>query len=202
MTQNIFQYDNVHNRIELNKPEILLVKEFAELMKNERNICDKDPSGQLGLRAFKEFTYIWLAIDWKSIYADDSEQERHQFALRDSGLTEEEFNNPEFRAACRKYRSIQESNKSVQLLNAAKEMVDKFIEYFKNTDPLERDETTGRPIYKVKDIQAEMKNLVEVHETMIQLENQVKKQIETQSSLRGGYTDGYIPSYLMSNGRS
>ena len=196
MTQNIFQYDNVNNRITLAKPEILLVKEFAELMKNERNICKEDPSGKLGLRAFKEFTYIWLAIDWKSIYADDTEQERHQFALRDSGLTDEEFNNPEFRAACRKYRQIQESNKSVQLLNAAKEMVDKFIEYFKLTDPLERDETTGKPVYKVKDIQAEMKNLIDVHETMIQLENQVKKQIETQSSLRGGYTDGYIPSFL------
>lgn len=196
MTQNIFQYDNVHNRIELAKPEILLVKEFAELMDNERNICKEDPTGQLGLRAFKEFKYIWLAIDWKSLYADDPEQERHQFALRDSGLTDEEFNDPKFREACRKYRRIQESNKSVQLLNAAKEMVDKFIEYFKLTDPLERDETTGKPVYKVKDIQAEMKNLIDVHETMIQLENQVKKQIETQSSIRGGYSDGYIPAFL------
>lgn len=196
MTQNIFQYDNANNRIELVKPEILLVKEFAELMDNERNICKEDPTGQLGLRAFKEFKYIWLAIDWKSVYCDDSEQERHQFALRDAGLTEEEFNDPKFRAACRKYRQIQESNKSVQLLNAAKEMVDKFIEYFKLTDPLERDETTGRPVYKVKDIQAEMKNLIDVHETMVQLEDQVKKQIESQSSLRGGYTDGYIPSFL------
>ena len=26
MIQNIFQYDNVHNRVELNMPEILLVK--------------------------------------------------------------------------------------------------------------------------------------------------------------------------------
>lgn len=195
MTQNIFQYDNMKNRIELNKPEILLVKEFAELMKDERNICKLDNTGKLGLRAFREFTYIWLALDWKSIYADYSEQERHQEALRDANMTEEEFNNPEFRAACRKYRQIQESNKSVKLLNAAKEMVDKFIEYFKMTDPLERDEVTGKPIYKVKDIQAEMQNLTKVHETMVQLENQVKKEIETQSSLRGGFTDGYTPNF-------
>jgi hypothetical protein len=45
MIQNIFQYDNVHNRLELNTPEILLTKEFAELMKNERNICKDDPKG-------------------------------------------------------------------------------------------------------------------------------------------------------------
>jgi hypothetical protein len=45
MIQNIFQYDNMHNRVELNMPEILLVREFAELMKHERNICKEDPKG-------------------------------------------------------------------------------------------------------------------------------------------------------------
>ena len=45
MIQNIFQYDNMHNRVELNMPEILLVKEFAELVKCERNICKEDPKG-------------------------------------------------------------------------------------------------------------------------------------------------------------
>jgi hypothetical protein len=39
--------------------------------------------------------------------------------LRDSGLTDEEYNNPEFRAACRKYRKIQEENRSIKLLKAA-----------------------------------------------------------------------------------
>ena len=73
MIQNIFQYDNVHNRVELNMPEILLVKEFSELVKCERNICKEDPSGTQSLRAFREFTYIWLAIDWKSPYSDYTE---------------------------------------------------------------------------------------------------------------------------------
>lgn len=193
MIQNIFQYDNVNNRIELCVPEILLVKEFAELMKNERNICDSDPKGEYGLRAFREFTYIWLAIDWKSIYADYSEQERHQEALNDSRLTEEEWNNPEFRAACRKYREIQESNKSIQLLNSARKTVDKFIDYFETVDPLERDLQTGKPIFKMKDIQGELKNLTDVHETLIALEGQVKKQLGQQSSLRGNARRDFDP---------
>jgi hypothetical protein len=45
MTQNIFLYDNANNRLTLNVPEILLVREFAELMKDERNICKEDPKG-------------------------------------------------------------------------------------------------------------------------------------------------------------
>ena len=193
MIQSIFQYDNMRNRVELNMPEILLVKEFAELIKCERNICKEDPKGVQGLRAFREFTYIYLAICWKSPYSDYTEQERHKEALNDSGLTEEEFNNPEFRAACRKYREIQNSNKSIKLLHAAQAMVDKFIDYFETADPLERDEQTGKPIYKVKDIQAEMKNLVDVHETLTQLEAQVKKHLEASSSYRGNVKEDFDP---------
>ena len=195
MIQDIFVYNNQINRVELNTPEILLVKEFATLLKPERNKCKEDPSGLLGLRAFREFTYIWLAICWKSIYADYDEQERHQEALRDAEMTDEEFNDPEFRAACRKFKAIQESNKSIRLLHSANSMVDKFIDYFENADPMERDEQTGKPIYKVKDIQAEMKNLIDVHSTMVELENQVKKQITEKSSIRGGAVEGYTPNF-------
>lgn len=193
MINKIFQYDNAHNRVELIKEEILLIKEFSDLMEPKRNICKADKSGLLGLRAFREMTYIWLAIDWQSIYADYSEQERHNEALRDANITEEEWVDPVFRAACRKYREIQESNKSIKLLNAAREMVDKFIEYFETADPLERDTQTGKPIYKVKDIQAELKNLIDVHETMTSLEAQVKKQIAETSTIRAGARNGYRP---------
>lgn len=193
MIDNIFVYDNVNNRIELNVPEILLVREFSELIKPERNKCKEDPTGKHGLRAFREFTYIYLALCWKSPYSDFDEQERHQEALKDANLTEEEFNNPEFREACRKYRALQESNKSIKLLNAARAMVDKFIDYFNEADPLERDEQTGKPIYKVKDIQAEMKNLIDVHETLITLEAQVKKQLEASSSYRGNVKEDFDP---------
>ena len=195
MIQDIFVYNNQINRVELNTPEILLVKEFADLLEPNRNKCKEDPSGKLGLRAFREFTYIWLAICWKSIYSDYDEQERHQEALKDAEMTDEEFNNPEFRAACRKFKAIQESNKSIRLLHSANSMVDKFIDYFENADPMERDEQTGKPIYKVKDIQAEMKNLIDVHETMIELENQVKKQISEKSMIRGGAIEGYTPNF-------
>ena len=196
MIQDIFVYNNQINRVELNTPEILLVKEFAALLKPERNKCKEDPSGLLGLRAFREFTYIWLAICWKSIYADYDEQERHQEALRDAEMTDEEFNNPEFRAACRKFKAIQESNKSIRLLHSANSMVDKFIDYFENADPMERDEQTGKPIYKVKDIQAEMKNLIDVHSTMVELENQGKKQVEAQTSLRGNVSRDFDPGEI------
>ena len=193
--QNIFQYDNVSSKVELNVPEILLVREFAALMDNERNKSKEDPEGKYKLRAFREFQYIWLALDWKSIYADFPEQERHQEALKDSGLTEEQFNNPEFRAACRKYRALQEETRCIKMLKAAQITVDKFIDYFTNIDPEERDPLTGKPIFKVKDIMAEIASLSKVQDELVTLEGQVKKEIAEVSSIRGGAVDGFTPNF-------
>lgn len=190
---HIFQYDNAKDRVIINKPEILLIKEFKELMDDERNICDEDPKGSKHLLAYKEFTYIWLALDWQSFYSDYSEQERHQAALQDSQLTKEQFNDPKFRAACRRYRDIQESIISIKLLKSSQEMVNKFIDYFHSLDPQERDPQTGKPIWKVKDIQAELTNLPKVIDQLKQVEGYVKKEMQEQSQLRGGAVDGFTP---------
>lgn len=190
---HIFQYDNAKDRVILSKPEILLIKEFKELMDDERNICDEDPKGSKHLLAYKEFTYIWLALDWQSFYSDYSEQERHQAALQDSQLTREQFNDPKFRAACRRYRDIQESIISIKLLKSSQEMVNKFIDYFHSLDPQERDPQTGKPIWKVKDIQAELTNLPKVIDQLKQVEGYVKKEMQEQSQLRGGAVDGFTP---------
>ena len=190
---HIFQYNNVSGKIELEKPEILLVKEFAELMNNERNKCKEDKTGEKHLRAFREFTYIWLALDWQSLYSNYSEQERHQEALKDSGLSEDEFNDPSFRAACRKYRALQESNRTIRMLHAAQKTVDKFTDYFETIDPQERDVQTGKPIYKVKDIMSEISQLSKVNEELKILEGQVKKELAEESKLRGGAVEGFTP---------
>lgn len=189
----IFQYDNVTGKVELNTPEILLIREFAALMDVKRNKCKEDPEGKYKLRAFREFTYIYLAIDWMSPYRDYYEQDRHQEALRDANITEEEFNNPEFRAACRKYRALQDETRSIKLLKAAQNVIDKFVDYFNNIDVEERDEQTGKPIYKTKDVMAEISSLHKVHEELVILESQVKKEISETSSIRAGAVEGFMP---------
>lgn len=192
---NFFVYNNATSTLEFDEPTILLVNEFAKLMELDRNKCTEDPKGTLRKRAFRELTYIYLAINWRSPYADYSEQERHQEALKDAKMTEKEFNDPDFREACRKYRKLQESNRSIKMLNAAQNTVDKFIDYFNNIDPEERDPITGKPIFKVKDIMAEISSLDKVLDELKILEGQVKKEMEEESSLRAGATDGYRPNF-------
>lgn len=191
---HIFQYNNVNGQVTLEKGEILLIREFSALMENKRNICKEDKTGEKHLRAFREFTYIWLAIDWESFYKDYTEQEKHTESLKDAKLTEEEWNDPIFRAACRKYEQLQNSSRSIRILKASQHMVDEFIDYFTNIDPQERDDNTGKPIWKVKDIQAELSNIPKVLDELKQVESQVKSEMEEQSKLRGGAVEGFTPT--------
>lgn len=173
---DVFLYNAQTGQVEINKPDLLLIKEFSDLFDTTRNKCKKDSNGTQHLRAFKEFSYIYLMLDWRSVYADFQEQERHKEVMNDVGLTQEEFDDPKFRAACRKYRELQESSLVVKLYLAAKNTISRFIDYFDSVDPQERDTLTGKPIYKVKDIMSEIGNLSEMLDNYKALELQVKKE--------------------------
>ena len=182
---NVFTYDNANNRIEINEPEILLIKEFKAL-------SDRDKTKNK-TRLWKELTYIYLAIDWKSLYNQYSEQERHQEALSDSGITETEFNDPLFREACRKYKALQESNKSIKMLRAAMTAADQFIDYFTDIVDLNERDVNGKPIFTAEKVMKEVGMLNKVHEELITLENRVKKELAEKSTLRAGAIEDFDP---------
>lgn len=182
---NVFTYDNGNNRLEINEPEILLIKEFKAL-------SDRDKTKNKS-KLWKELTYIYLAIDWKSLYNQYSEQERHQEALADSGITEEEFNDPLFREACRKYKSLQDSNKSIKMLKAAMNAADQFIDYFTDIVDLNERDLNGKPIFTAEKVMKEVGMLNKVHEELITLENRVKKELAEKSTLRAGAIEDFDP---------
>ncbi|GMO69614.1 MAG: hypothetical protein Nk1A_8810 [Endomicrobiia bacterium] len=132
-------------------------------------------------------------LDWRSPYADYLEQDRHKAAKEDSKLTENEWQDLDFRAACRKYQELQNSAIEWRLLQAAKKVVNEFIVYFNSVDPSERDTITGKPIFKVKDIMSEVAGLSKVMEELKVLEFQYKKQAEAPRALRGGVKEGFDP---------
>ena len=189
---NIWDYNQKTGRACLVTADLVLIEEFKKLLEPSRNKCKEDSSGLEHLRADRDFTYIYLAIDWKSPYANYSNQEKHEAALKDAHISEEEWNNPEFRAACRKYVSIQDSNRYVRLLQAAQEVTDKIIDYFHNVDLQEQDEQ-GKYLVKVKDVQAAMKEAADQIETLKQIESLVKKEVMEQSQIRGGAVEGFMP---------
>ena len=181
MNLNVFDYDQKTGTVILNSADLALIDEFRTIIKRDKN------------RADREFTYIYLAIDWKSPYNGYSEQERHEAALQDAHITEEEWNDSSFRAACRKYRALQESNRYVRLLKSAELVTDKIIDYFNNVDLEERDEQTGKYVNKVADIQKAMENAAKQIENLKMIESLVKKEIAEQNQIRAGATEGFVP---------
>ena len=186
----IFLYDNVNHELRLNEPEILLIKEFAALWTNERNKTKEDPTGVCKSRAYRELVYIWLMLDWASPYSDYTEQERHQSCLQDANLSEEEWADPIFRAACRKYRDIQNESRALKLIKSAQSVVDRITDYFDTIDLSERDPVNNKPVWKVADVMKEMQSVSKVIEELKTLEYMYKKEQEEETDNRGGGEEG------------
>ena len=85
---NIFVFDNAENRLRIEEDSILLIKEFAALWDINRNKCKEDKTGKLRLRAYKEFTYIYLVLDFKSPYFQYLEKDKHECALDKNKITQ------------------------------------------------------------------------------------------------------------------
>ena len=182
---NVFSYDSLNKQLEINEPELLLIREFKSLL-------DRDKS-KYKEQATRELTYIYLAIDWKSPYSSFTELERHQEALNDASITEEEFNDPVFREACRKYRNLQDSNKSIKLLEAARNAADQFVDYFETIVDLNERDQNGKPVFQAEKVMKEMAQLNKVHEQLAELEKMVKRELTEQSSIRANATEGFDP---------
>lgn len=185
-----FAYDNVKNKIIINEPEILLIKEFADLWTNERNKCVEDPSGDKKLRGFRELIYIYIAIDWGAPGSKDTPANRHKYAMEASGLTEEEYNDPIFRAACNKYRELQDASSVVgKLVETYTNNIHKMRIFVDNIDYTERTDN-GTPVFKIKDTLSEMQALDKALDALKALEEKYKAEKEEGSGLRGDAEEG------------
>lgn len=182
-----FSYNQQAHTVELNLPEILLVREFSALYREDES-RDKE-------LFFRQISYIHLALAWDSPYSQYTELERHEEALKDSELTEDEFNHPTFRAACRKYRELQDSNKSIRMLHAALSAADQFIDYFTTIVDLNERDNNGKPIFQAEKVMKEVAMLNKVHEELVSLENRVKKEMAEQSQIRAGAVEGFTDYY-------
>ena len=185
-----FAYDSAENKIIINEPEILLVKEFADLWTNERNICKEDPTGKKKLRGFRELIYIYMAIDWGAPGSKDTPANRHKYALEASKLTDEEYNDPVFKAACKKYQYLQNSSSVIgQMVETYTNNIHKMQIFIDSIDYNERTDT-GMPVFRIKDTLTEMQNLSKALQALKELEAQYKEEQDEASGLRGDTVAG------------
>lgn len=182
---DIFLYDNSTGTITLNEYEILLVKEFATLYDTSRNKCKKDPTGIHRLRAWREFKYIFLMLDFKSPYLEYIEQERHEQAMKDSELTNEEWEDPDFRVACRKYMEIKDSSRILSLIKTAFRTLEKMRVFLDNIEFTDMD-GNGKYLNDPKKVLESIGQIKKMNDYLRELEDDYKKDQEsTNTRYRG-----------------
>lgn len=187
----IFIFDNTTNSLRIDDYSILLVKEFAKLWEPERNKCKEDKKGEQRIRAFKEFTYIYLVLDFKSPYFKYLEKDKHEAALADSGLSEDDLKDEDFLNAFHKYKEIIETDPYLRLLKSAYRHLHKMEVELDQIDYSERD-CDGKPIYKMSD---QLKNYAEIgkqYAVLKTLEEQYKTSQEAEAAVRGGIDLGML----------
>lgn len=187
-----FTVDKSTGSLDFSDPRILLIKEFKALLDSTRNKSKSDPKGEIKERAQKEFTFMFLYLDWESPYFKYPEEDRQQAAFDDSGLTEEQMNDPEFIEACKKYNELQDKIQELRLLKGCMLTIENIIYYLEHVDVNERNPNDGKPIYKTKDVIMEIKNARELIKTVRDLEKEVKEGVSDESSVRGGVELGYF----------
>lgn len=187
---DFFVFDDVTNTLRLNESPILLIKEFKDLWNQERNKCKEDKTGKERLLAFKEFTYIYLMLDFKSPYFKYLEQEKHEAALADSELTEKQLKDPLFISAFNKYREILDSDPILSLIKIAHKTLYRTQVFLDSIDFTEIDEM-GKPIYKPKDVIADIASIGKMRTSLQDLEEQYKNELSSDSNIRGGIELGF-----------
>lgn len=184
---NIFEFNGYE--VVLNQPEILLVPEFKALWDEQRNKCKEDKTGKKRLRAYKEFTYIYMLHDWQSPYADYiDEKEKLDTLMEEYDVTLQDLADPLFQAASAKYQKLQSTIK-VELLLAAKQMACQLIVFFKTVDLMDRADD-GKYYFTSKEAIANLKEVGNAVEGLDTLIEQVRKEREASQELRGGSNPG------------
>ena len=175
---DVFVYDN--NGLTLNRPEILLVKEFKVLFDRDKS---KDKS-----KVFNEFKYIYLSTDWKTPYNAFSDDEKKEVALLDSDLKTSDIDGDVIKAIS-KYKELQETHYT-KILKSAYRAIDELRLYYDTLDLQERDQITQKPLVNHKDVVSSLQNLGKLVASIKELEHMVKTEQEESKALRGEVQPG------------
>jgi hypothetical protein len=119
------------------------------------------------------------------------ERDKHEAALADSGLTEEDLKDEDFLAAFRKYREIQEEDPILALIKTAYKTIYKMRVHLDSIN-FEDLDVDGKPIYKPKDVIADLASISKIRSELKTLEELHKTDQEAAAKVRGDVPLGFL----------
>tara|TARA_R110002012_G_scaffold261340_1_gene443214 strand:+ start:11635 stop:12177 length:543 start_codon:yes stop_codon:yes gene_type:complete len=135
-------------------------------------------------KANKEIAYIFFMCDFNSPYMAYPGTKRRDIILSDFMKDPKWEEDKDIKDAMSKYLEFQETH-TMRLMKAAKGAADKLAMYFEHIDFTEIGEN-GRPRYNAKDVASNLEKVGSIVESLDKLENKIKKEIKTDSRVRGG----------------
>lgn len=161
-------------------PDILAIPEFADIWEADKT--------KLKAKAMKEITYIYMMADFNSPYAVFPINKRRAEVARDVLGSEGAKISKALLDGIDKYKKFQETP-SMYLLEKTKTAIYKMADYFETVNFNQMDET-GRPVYTAKDVAANLEKIGKIIESYDKVEEKVKKEVKSESRIRGGGTEG------------
>jgi len=181
----VFSFENFE--LTLNLPELLLIPEFKQIL-------DMDFTAEK-TRAFRFFTYAYLRYDWQSpysMYVD--EEEKSTAAMVDSGLTILEIEQPEVKQMCEKYLQLMLTHPKIGMVNAIKQSLDKYRQYFETvnfTEKVSNGARKGMLLHDPKQYLDVIAKTATIFETIDILEKTIKEELQGQRDMRGDGEPGW-----------
>jgi len=172
-------FDLKDGKVVLN-PNSLAIPSFKKIYERDKS-KKKD-------RALTEISYVYFLVDYKSPYSAYPEDKREK-AIKTDFISIDSWEPDELiLEAIDKYKEFQRTT-SMRLLDGAKAASDKLTDYFNNIDFALMDDNR-KPVYTAKDVAANLKSVGAIVESLEKVEDKIKKEISTSSTIIGGGTEG------------
>lgn len=169
----------VNNKIVIPNPETLLIEPFKEIWER-----DKTPNK---VHAIEDFTYIEFITSMKKSnpYRQYPEERKHEVLVEEIITRDNWIPDGLIQQGISKVEQFQkEASTTYNYYMAAKTAAEKMQEYFIEVDINERNEKSGNPIYKPRDITSALNDTEKVLANLKSLEKKVEEEIYEETRNR------------------
>ena len=124
---------DVNYQVELNKEWILLIPEFATLLRRDKG-SEGDYRGDKKLKAKREFTFIYFDLDFTSPIREWEDYDRREEAMKYAGLKESDLDGAVMDAHRAYDTLLLQSSRSLKTLRNVEHSLTALDDYFLNLD--------------------------------------------------------------------
>jgi hypothetical protein len=169
------------------KDDLITFSPLALSLKPFRKLWDRDKKQGKPL-ANAELSAVYFFADYKSDFSEILDDNEKIETIRSViiGIPKDWVPDSIFFEAVDFYKDRQHTITTI-LLEDAKSAVSKISSYLRNVD-LEEVDNNGKPLHDVKKIADTIGNLSKITESISKLEEQVKKELQSKDSIRGGHS--------------